>query len=228
MICNHIHWISNPLSNTHVRYNFVCMIFIVFLTIWSFPPNKNRLFLHGLEKYGKGDWKSISRYVVLTRNPTQVASHAQKYFERQEKEDQTKKRKSIFDNSNVDSSVLASKVGHWSFILAKKLTLLRFQFSELKRLDLSVSWLLEWAQSLKLLQSSGPWIWYSTNTVWPVHCTPSTSYYRRTDIVWNLKVSEVFLCTKTIIYMASKVESPEIFDISLSLHTKGMKIILQS
>ncbi|XP_073058866.1 transcription factor SRM1-like [Primulina eburnea] len=74
--------------------------------------DEHRLFLHGLEKYGKGDWKSISRYVVLTRNPTQVASHAQKYFERQEKEDQTKKRKSIFDNSNVDSSVMASKVGH--------------------------------------------------------------------------------------------------------------------
>ncbi|XP_075494483.1 transcription factor SRM1-like isoform X2 [Primulina tabacum] len=71
--------------------------------------DEHRLFLHGLEKYGKGDWKSISRYVVLTRNPTQVASHAQKYFERQEKEDQTKKRKSIFDDSNADSSVLISK-----------------------------------------------------------------------------------------------------------------------
>lgn len=81
-------------------------------TARPWTEDEHRLFLHGLEKYGKGDWKSISRYVVLTRNPTQVASHAQKYFERQEKEDQTKKRKSIFDNSNVDSSVMASKVGH--------------------------------------------------------------------------------------------------------------------
>lgn len=64
---------------------------------------EHRLFLLGLEKYGKGDWKSISRYVVLTRNPTQVASHAQKHFERQEKEEQNKKRRSIFDSSISDS-----------------------------------------------------------------------------------------------------------------------------
>ncbi|KAG6405237.1 hypothetical protein SASPL_132823 [Salvia splendens] len=61
--------------------------------------DEHRLFLLGLENYGKGDWKSISRYVVLTRNPTQVASHAQKHFERQEREDQSKKRRSIFDSS---------------------------------------------------------------------------------------------------------------------------------
>ncbi|KAL8462093.1 hypothetical protein ACS0TY_033246 [Phlomoides rotata] len=45
---------------------------------------EHRLFLQGQEIFGKGDWKSISRYVVQTRNPTQVASHAQKYFERHE------------------------------------------------------------------------------------------------------------------------------------------------
>ncbi|GER32463.1 homeodomain-like superfamily protein [Striga asiatica] len=66
--------------------------------------DEHRLFLLGLEKYGKGDWKSISRYMVLTRNPTQVASHAQKHFERQEKEEQSKKRRSIFDNSIADNS----------------------------------------------------------------------------------------------------------------------------
>ncbi|KAI3456787.1 hypothetical protein Pfo_013450 [Paulownia fortunei] len=65
---------------------------------------EHRLFLLGLEKYGKGDWKSISRYMVLTRNPTQVASHAQKHYERQEKEEQNKKRRSIFDNSIAESS----------------------------------------------------------------------------------------------------------------------------
>ncbi|KAL3643268.1 hypothetical protein CASFOL_014083 [Castilleja foliolosa] len=66
--------------------------------------DEHRLFLFGLEKYGKGDWKSISRYMVLTRNPTQVASHAQKHFERQEKEDQNKKRRSIFDNPIAETS----------------------------------------------------------------------------------------------------------------------------
>ncbi|KAL0328579.1 UNVERIFIED_CONTAM: Transcription factor DIVARICATA [Sesamum calycinum] len=67
------------------------------------------LFLLGLEKYGKGDWKSISRYMVLTRSPAQVASHAQKYYERQEKEEQNKKRRSIFDNSIAEGSSLTSK-----------------------------------------------------------------------------------------------------------------------
>ncbi|KAL8550147.1 hypothetical protein ACS0TY_008828 [Phlomoides rotata] len=41
------------------------------------------LFLMGLNKYRKGDWRSISRYYVISKTPTQVASHAQKYFNRQ-------------------------------------------------------------------------------------------------------------------------------------------------
>lgn len=43
------------------------------------------MFLEGLVKYGKGDWRSISRLCVVTRTPTQVASHAQKHFLRCEK-----------------------------------------------------------------------------------------------------------------------------------------------
>jgi len=37
------------------------------------------LFLSRLEKYGKGDWKSIAR-VVKTKTRAQIASHAQKYY----------------------------------------------------------------------------------------------------------------------------------------------------
>ena len=37
---------------------------------WS--EEEHRLFLQGLEIYGKGDWRSISRKCVLTRNPTQA------------------------------------------------------------------------------------------------------------------------------------------------------------
>ncbi|XP_057788933.1 transcription factor DIVARICATA-like [Salvia miltiorrhiza] len=44
---------------------------------------EHRRFLLGLEKHGKGDWKNISRKFVVTKTPTQVASHAQKYYMRQ-------------------------------------------------------------------------------------------------------------------------------------------------
>ncbi|KFK37791.1 hypothetical protein AALP_AA3G029500 [Arabis alpina] len=54
-------------------------------------------FLDGLEKYGKGDWRSISRKFVVTRTPIQVASHAQKYFARLNSKNKTKKRTSIHD-----------------------------------------------------------------------------------------------------------------------------------
>jgi SHAQKYF class myb-like DNA-binding protein len=63
---------------------------------------EHRLFLMGLAKYGKGDWRSISRNFVITRTPTQVASHAQKYFIRlnsQNKKD--KRRASIHDIQTV-------------------------------------------------------------------------------------------------------------------------------
>jgi SHAQKYF class myb-like DNA-binding protein len=64
---------------------------------------EHRLFLMGLAKYGKGDWRSISRNFVITRTPTQVASHAQKYFIRlnsQNKKD--KRRASIHDITTAE------------------------------------------------------------------------------------------------------------------------------
>ncbi|RWW66854.1 hypothetical protein BHE74_00025754 [Ensete ventricosum] len=59
---------------------------------------EHRLFLEGLAKYGKGDWRNISRWAVKTRTPTQVASHAQKFFIRQNQNNgRETKRKSIHD-----------------------------------------------------------------------------------------------------------------------------------
>ncbi|XWS52828.1 hypothetical protein CRYUN_Cryun11dG0105700 [Craigia yunnanensis] len=64
---------------------------------------EHRLFLIGLQKYGKGDWRSISRNAVVSRTPTQVASHAQKYFLRLNSiNKKDKKRSSIHDITMAD------------------------------------------------------------------------------------------------------------------------------
>ncbi|KAB2081518.1 hypothetical protein ES319_A05G137900v1 [Gossypium barbadense] len=58
---------------------------------------EHRLFLIGLQKLGKGDWRGIARNFVVSRTPTQVASHAQKYFIRQINVTRRKRRSSLFD-----------------------------------------------------------------------------------------------------------------------------------
>ncbi|XP_027110574.1 transcription factor DIVARICATA isoform X1 [Coffea arabica] len=65
---------------------------------------EHKLFLMGLKKYGKGDWRNISRNFVITRTPTQVASHAQKYFIRQLSGGKDKRRASIHDITTVNLS----------------------------------------------------------------------------------------------------------------------------
>ncbi|KAH6777833.1 Duplicated homeodomain-like superfamily protein [Perilla frutescens var. frutescens] len=61
--------------------------------------DEHRRFLLGLEKHGKGDWKNISRNFVVSKTPTQVASHAQKYYLRQVSGGKDKRRPSIHDIS---------------------------------------------------------------------------------------------------------------------------------
>ncbi|WCJ28431.1 Duplicated homeodomain-like superfamily protein [Euphorbia peplus] len=63
---------------------------------------EHRQFLLGLQKYGKGDWRNISRNFVTSRTPTQVASHAQKYFIRQSTGGKDKRRSSIHDITTVN------------------------------------------------------------------------------------------------------------------------------
>lgn len=59
--------------------------------------DEHKLFLIGLQKVGKGDWRGISRNFVKTRTPTQVASHAQKYFLRRNNLNRRRRRSSLFD-----------------------------------------------------------------------------------------------------------------------------------
>nr|XP_004239123.1 transcription factor KUA1 [Solanum lycopersicum] len=63
---------------------------------WS--EDEQRAFLIGLDKVGKGNWTRIAKEFVPTRTPTQVASHAQKYFDRQKENKVNKhKKRSVFD-----------------------------------------------------------------------------------------------------------------------------------
>ncbi|KAL4639254.1 hypothetical protein ACB092_03G204200 [Castanea dentata] len=66
---------------------------------------EHRLFLLGLQKVGKGDWRGISRNFVKTRTPTQVASHAQKYFLRRTNLNRRRRRSSLFDITTTDTVI---------------------------------------------------------------------------------------------------------------------------
>lgn len=72
------------------------------------PPQKQKFkrgwkkeehfwFLLGLNYFGEGNWKSISK-LVSTRNATQVQSHAQKYLQRRRKPLAEKRKNSIHDH----------------------------------------------------------------------------------------------------------------------------------
>lgn len=77
----------------------------------AWTEDEHRQFLLGLDKYGKGDWRSISRNFVVTRTPTQVASHAQKYFIRLDSKNKDRRRSSIHDITTVNDGDVAASQG---------------------------------------------------------------------------------------------------------------------
>lgn len=77
----------------------------------AWTEDEHRQFLLGLEKYGKGDWRSISRNFVVTRTPTQVASHAQKYFIRLNSMNKDRRRSSIHDITSVNNGEISAIQG---------------------------------------------------------------------------------------------------------------------
>ncbi|XP_045813913.1 myb-like protein J [Trifolium pratense] len=68
--------------------------------------DEHRLFLQGLNKHGRARWKDISKDFLPRRTPTQIASHAQKYFKhlKEVAGKERKKRRSIHDVT-VDNNV---------------------------------------------------------------------------------------------------------------------------
>jgi len=61
---------------------------------------EHSLFLMGIQQFGRGDWRSISRFFVTTRTPVQIASHAQKFFLRLRVTAQKSKRRTLLGGGN--------------------------------------------------------------------------------------------------------------------------------
>lgn len=67
----------------------------------SWTPDEHKRFLRAMQRHGKGKWKEIAAE-VKSRTANQCQSHAQKYFLRQAKSDQQRKKKSIHDITEED------------------------------------------------------------------------------------------------------------------------------
>ncbi|KAK2653349.1 hypothetical protein Ddye_013205 [Dipteronia dyeriana] len=75
----------------------------------AWTEDEHQSFLTGLKMLVKGNWKGISKNYVTTRTPTQVASHAQKYFIRRASIDKKNQRASVFYTPHEEESLPTSQ-----------------------------------------------------------------------------------------------------------------------
>jgi SHAQKYF class myb-like DNA-binding protein len=114
-------------ASMRITEKFLCcicqgLIFNLLFTGTPWTEEEHRMFLLGLQKLGKGDWRGIARNYVISRTPTQVASHAQKYFIRQSNVSRRKRRSSLFD-------IVADDVCHFFPLFANTMLAIYLSFT---------------------------------------------------------------------------------------------------
>lgn len=84
------------------RVLYLPIFAVIMIGFWfagvPWTHEEHQQFLLGLQRFGKGEWRHISRNFVPSKTPTQVASHAQKFFNRHcNSATRGKRRSSLFD-----------------------------------------------------------------------------------------------------------------------------------